>query len=149
MNGMNLPSYSKLHMLWAARVQAILRDINKLLRPIYPKPKRAEKFMNMKVDHQKLTVEFPANGVAFDCYRTAVDALKAVGYSIGSTQAMAPTGFKKGDCSIAKWRNLNDSDRAELDGQIIELGFRTGPVVVQFKDPAKFTEFVESISKPA
>ena len=63
----------------------------------------------------------------------AVDAaekwIRENGYSVGSMQRGAPRGILKGDFDIAKWRNLNTKERAELDG--LMEGGRGGPVTIR------------------
>lgn len=36
--------------------------------------------------------------------------------SFGAMQKDEPRGLKRGDCLIAKWRNLSNEDRKSLDG---------------------------------
>lgn len=68
----------------------------------------------------------------FEAYNAAEEWLKSMGYSIGSMQREAPVGFKKGDYDIAKWRNLDDQDKALLDGVIEGESKRNGPITVTF-----------------
>lgn len=67
----------------------------------------------------------------------AVDAAEAWckenGVSVGTMQHNAPRGLKRGDCVIAKWRNLDKADRKELDGTMIG-DFRNGPVFIDIRD---------------
>lgn len=68
--------------------------------------------------------------VAIDAARTW---LTERGYSVGEMQGRDPMGIMIGDhYDIAKWRNLNATERMALDGQI-EGDKRNGPVVVRLK----------------
>lgn len=66
----------------------------------------------------------------FAAYNAAEKWLTEHGYSVGSMQREAPVGFKKGNFSIAKWRNLDDEDKALLDGVIEGEDKRGGPITV-------------------
>lgn len=58
------------------------------------------------------------------------------GYSYGSLCNAMPIGILKGDFLIAKWRNLTEKERDELDGQITlsaDGDWRNGPVVITLK----------------
>lgn len=68
----------------------------------------------------------------FAAYNAAEKWLTDQGYSVGSMQREAPVGFKKGDYSIAKWRNLDNEDKALLDGVIEGESKREGPITVTF-----------------
>lgn len=70
---------------------------------------------------------------AFQALMAAQDWLDQRGYSYGSQQRGAPTAIKKGDHIIGKWRNLDASDRAVMDGTM-EGDFRNGPVTIKLKD---------------
>lgn len=52
------------------------------------------------------------------------------GYSYGSTCRNEPIGLLLGDFAIAKWRNLNNQERKDLDGVMTSLDFREGPVTI-------------------
>jgi len=56
------------------------------------------------------------------------------GISYGSSQGDAPVGLMRGDVLIAKWRNLSQQERAELDGTMESANFRAGPVFVRLRD---------------
>lgn len=71
----------------------------------------------------------------FAAFDAACSWLSSLGYSIGSMQRGDPIGVVRGDCSIAKWRNLTAADRLVLDG-IIEGDKRNGPVTVTLRDSA-------------
>lgn len=55
--------------------------------------------------------------------------LKAAGFSVGSTQRGDPRGIMFGEYDIPKWRNLNQSERKSLHGQMTG-NMRSGPVTV-------------------
>lgn len=65
----------------------------------------------------------------FGAYNEAEEFCKSLGLSIGRMCAPMPTGIKKGDFDIAKWKNLSFSDKSLLDGGLIG-DFRNGPVAV-------------------
>lgn len=63
----------------------------------------------------------------------ALDAARAWlrerGFSVGPGQTGAPSGILHGRYMIAKWRDLDAADRANLDGELTG-DRRAGPVVV-------------------
>lgn len=70
----------------------------------------------------------------FQAYYAACTWCKENGYSYGSMQAGAPTGILKGSFSIAKWRNLNSSERKALSGTIRGVtSFREAPIHIVLK----------------
>lgn len=54
------------------------------------------------------------------------------GYSVGSSALGLPRGLMRGDWLIAKWRNLTNQERAQLDGQMVG-DMRNGPITVRVK----------------
>ena len=72
----------------------------------------------------------------FAAVNAARNWLQEQGYSYGSMCMDMPIGILKGNWTIAKWRNLTAKERKQLDGQLVSKDFRSGPVVVQLKDPA-------------
>jgi len=65
--------------------------------------------------------------------------LKARGFSIGIMQSDAPRGILLGDVIIAKWRNLDAEDRADLHGQMMPApghSLRNGPIFVDIRPDA-------------
>lgn len=54
------------------------------------------------------------------------------GLSVGANQRGAPRGLKRGDYRVAKWRNLNERERAGLDGTMTG-DMRDGPVTVTIR----------------
>lgn len=78
-----------------------------------------------------ITKTFSASG-DFVAYTEAEQWCIQNGYSVGSMQAGSPVGIKKGDCRIAKWRNLSQDEINNLDG-IIAGSFRYGPIIVSIK----------------
>lgn len=67
----------------------------------------------------------------FQAWHLACGWLKENGYSYGSMCRDMPIGILGGDYLIAKWRNLNDAERKELDGVMTSPNFRSGPVMVE------------------
>ena len=66
-------------------------------------------------------------GEEFVGYYAAENWLRERGYSLGSMQCGAPTGVMLGNFGIEKWRHLSASERASLDGEIVEVErFRVG-----------------------
>ncbi len=83
---------------------------------------------------------FPAHGT-FGALADATEWLKQRGYSWGSLSRNEPVAVKKGDWSIAKWRNLSDSDRFNIDGVLKSDDFREGSVELLL------TNFIEDDEK--
>ncbi len=81
-------------------------------------------------------VEF--TGGDFEAYNKAIRWLEERGFSYGSMQRDEPIGILHGDYAIAKWRNLNDQERLDLDG-VIKGDKRNGPVSVTIYDAGKVT----------
>lgn len=84
-------------------------------------------------------IEFNQTG-DFSAVNAARKWLQDHGYSYGSMCMDMPIGILKGSWCIAKWRNLTAKERKQLDGQLISKDFRSGPVVIQLKDPATDAE---------
>lgn len=67
------------------------------------------------------------------------------GYSVGSRQRGAPTAIYKGDCDVAKWRNLSRQEQQQADGLMTtaDPSYRKGPVTVELfgisEEPAPMT----------
>lgn len=78
------------------------------------------------------TITFTETGT-FKALDAARDWLRQRGYSDGCLQQGAPIAIKKGNHIIGKWRNLDASDRAVMDGTM-EGDFRNGPVTIKLKD---------------
>lgn len=53
--------------------------------------------------------------------------------SVGAMQRDSPRGLKRGDYSIAKWRNLSKEDAILLDGTMTGDP-RNGPITIELKD---------------
>lgn len=66
----------------------------------------------------------------FHAYDQAEEYCKSLGLSVGHMCSPMPTGVKKGDFDIAKWKNLDNKDKREMDGVIVAESFRDGPVSV-------------------
>lgn len=69
---------------------------------------------------------------SFNAYNMAEMWLDGRGYSVGRMCSPEPTGVMLGDHTIAKWNNLDPTEKAALDGTI-EGDFRNGPVTVRLK----------------
>jgi hypothetical protein len=76
---------------------------------------------------------FPANGT-FQAFYDASGFLKELGYQVGSMCRNEPIGFADNDVYdyVAKWYNIDVSDRLKLDGVMISDDFREGGVEVLF-----------------
>lgn len=82
----------------------------------------------------------PINEVLFNeegdfmAYHAAESFAKEHGYSIGSMCSPMPTALFKGDCYVAKWRNLSKKEQDQVDGIITADGihgsYRSGPVKI-------------------
>jgi hypothetical protein len=68
----------------------------------------------------------------FGAYHYAEEFCRRCGFSVGRMCYPGPTGIKRGDWDIQKWRNLSFEDRKLLDGAIVG-DFRNGPVTVYFE----------------
>ena len=75
---------------------------------------------------------FKADGKSFSAVSKARKYLKENGYSYGSMCGDEPIGFKLGNYIIAKWRNLDSSDRERMDGQLVSKDFRDGDVEIVY-----------------
>jgi hypothetical protein len=75
------------------------------------------------------TFDLPGDFTAFN---TAVSFLRARQFSVGPMQGPDPVGILFGtQIVVAKWRNLSQSQRAELHGVITGESKRSGPVTVE------------------
>ena len=81
----------------------------------------------------RVEVTFNQTG-EFSAYVAAENLIKQLGYSSGSMERDSPIGLKKGDFTIAKWRNLSQADKSTLDGRIESNDMRRGPVTVTIFD---------------
>lgn len=74
----------------------------------------------------------------FAAFKAAQAWLKARGFSVGSLMRGAPIGIMLGDVKIAKWRNLDAEDRADLHGIMTTptYSYREGPVTVRIRRDA-------------
>ena len=73
-------------------------------------------------------IEFNQSG-DFRACDAAVQWCRDHGISVGSMQRGSPRGLLYGDYSIAKWRNLDSEEQADLDG-VMTGDMRNGPVKV-------------------
>lgn len=81
---------------------------------------------------------FTAAGNEFEALNEARSFLAAHGFSVGSLQRGAPIGVMFGDYKIAKWRNLDSEDIADLHGRLESKNgsFRTGPITLRIRSDA-------------
>lgn len=68
----------------------------------------------------------------FEAVGKAEDWCRERGLSVGSAERGSPRGILLGDVTIAKWRNLTATERAQLHGQM-SGDMRNGPVHVDLK----------------
>ena len=81
------------------------------------------------------TSRFPNTGADFSGLDAATAWLDEQGYSYGPIQRSEPIAVLRGDVWIAKWRSLDDTELAALDGVIeCEGDFRNGAAVVKIFD---------------
>lgn len=62
------------------------------------------------------------------------DFARSCGFSVGHSQAHAPTGLMFGDYRISKWKNMNAAQRRALHATITGDG-REGPVTLNIHAP--------------
>ncbi len=70
----------------------------------------------------------------FAAKRAAEAWCRERGISAGPCQQHQPRGLATNGVVLAKWRNLNDSERRQLDGQMTG-DMRHGPVTVTLNRP--------------
>jgi hypothetical protein len=70
----------------------------------------------------------------FEAMRAAEAWCAQRGISVGSCERGSPRGLLYGEITIAKWRNLNRRERAELHGEMTG-DMRNGPVHVSICEP--------------
>ena len=75
---------------------------------------------------------FTGDPDTFRAYHDAERWAAEQGYSVGRMCSPSPTGIKKGNYDIAKWRNLSAADMTLMDGVIVGDNFRDGPVTVYY-----------------
>lgn len=78
---------------------------------------------------------FDQSGDFAACY-AAEEWCEANDISVGRMQGPDPRGLMYGAHDIMKWRNLDKSDIAELDGRMTG-SMRNGPVVVEIRERSK------------
>lgn len=71
----------------------------------------------------------------FEASRAAEAWCDERGIAVGAAQAGAPRGLLVGYFQIAKWRNLNDAERRELNGRMTG-DMRHGPVTIELNGVA-------------
>jgi hypothetical protein len=79
----------------------------------------------------KLT--FNQKGI-FHALYAAQDWCTKNGISCGSLCGYDPVGLLYGHVLIAKWRNLTDTERSQLDGKMTSPDFRYGPVTIEIRE---------------
>ncbi len=89
-------------------------------------------------------IEFAQVG-DFSAVSAAENWLREHGFSYGSMCMDMPIGILKGDWCIAKWCNLTAKERNQLDGKLLSSDFRSGPVVLQLKEPATTEELISGL----
>lgn len=84
------------------------------------------------------TEEFSPAGT-FKAYYNAEARLKELGYTVGSMCRTEPIGFADADKYdyVAKWYNMNQTERDTLDGVMVSNDFREGGVTLVFFTPPK------------
>jgi hypothetical protein len=85
----------------------------------------------------KFAVEFYPDGT-FGAISKASSWLKGEGYVVGTMCGHEPIGIARDVGYIAKWINLDYSDKKLLDGIIISDDFREGGVKVLFFNDFEF-----------
>jgi hypothetical protein len=75
----------------------------------------------------------------FTAFRAAEDFLKELGYTVGSMCLDSPIGFADADNFgyVAKWYNIDPTDRSHLDGVILSEDFREGGCRILFFNTPK------------
>lgn len=74
--------------------------------------------------------EFEVKGT-FESLYEAQGWLHKNGYSCASLCGNYPVGLLKGDIGIAKWKNLTQQEKIELDGVMLSGDFREGKVTIK------------------
>lgn len=69
----------------------------------------------------------------FKAYHMAEEFCRENGFSVGRMCNPMPTGIKRGDWDIQKWKNLSPSDKQLMDGVIVG-NFRNGPVELFYSE---------------
>lgn len=77
----------------------------------------------------------------FDASHKAEDWCKENNISVGMMCRDEPRGLMMGDYLIAKWKNLSQSDKLQMDGQMTG-NFRYGPVHISVEVPEDFNEIL-------
>lgn len=97
---------------------------------------KGEKLLGREILH---TEALPPAGT-FKAFYAAEGRLKELGYTVGSMCRQEPIGFADGDKYgyVAKWYNMNQSEKNMLDGVMISDDFREGGVTIVFFTPPKY-----------
>jgi hypothetical protein len=83
-------------------------------------------------------LEFESSGT-FGAFYSAENYLKELGYTVGRMCGNEPVGFSCSFDHIAKWKNLNATDKKLLDGVIIpQHDFREGGNIILFFNPPRY-----------
>ncbi len=86
---------------------------------------------------------FKADGT-FGAVSKAEKYCKKKGYSVGSMQRDAYRALAKGDISMAKWHNIEESEYPRIDGLMVSHDFREGSAtVILFEGDERFDSKVD------
>jgi hypothetical protein len=98
--------------------------------------KKGETYLGREILH---TETFPPAGT-FQAFYNAENRLKELGYTTGSMCRHEPIGFADADkCDyVAKWYNLSQDDKGQLDGVMVSDDFREGGATLVFFTPPKY-----------
>jgi hypothetical protein len=98
--------------------------------------KKGETYLGREILH---TETFPPAGT-FQAFYAAEKRLKELGYTVGSMCRTEPIGFANADAVgyVAKWYNLSQDDKGQLDGVMASDDFREGGVTIVFFTPPKY-----------
>ena len=78
----------------------------------------------------KLIITFYMVGT-FRSYHAAKDWAYDEGYSVGSTDSGEVVALQKGEYTLPqKWRNMSDTEKANIDGIMYSENFREGAVTI-------------------
>jgi hypothetical protein len=77
---------------------------------------------------------FPQDGTPFGALYAAENWLRENGYSCGSSCVFHPQAIKKGEWCIAKWRNLTQAEKEDIDG-ILVAGRDKNAIIKLLEEP--------------
>jgi hypothetical protein len=98
--------------------------------------KKGETYLGREILHTETFL--PAG--TFQAFYNAENRLKELGYTTGSMCRHEPIGFADADkCDyVAKWYNLSQDDKGQLDGVMVSDDFREGGATLVFFTPPKY-----------